>query len=331
MTISDLKSQQPPRAALFLREADVCKLLTMQEAINAVQEVFQLQGENEANNLSRSRIHSSNSILHSMGGSIPSKGVIGSKVYVTPKQGFPQFLVTLFEEKTGAVLAMIQADHLGRIRTGAASAIATRWMSRPESTRVGLFGTGRQASTQLLGICQVRQIQRVHVYSPNPEHRRDFSRKMAQECLTEVVPVNRPELAVEGMDILVTATTSRDPVLDGRSIQPGTHINAIGSNFKSKAELDSLVFRRCHRVVVDSLEQARMEAGDLIRSESEGSFSWDKVHELCQIVTGQIPGRGNNQEVTLFKSLGIGMEDIAVACRLHDLAKENGFGQIIDW
>src|SRR5205823_3402514 len=132
------------------------------------------------------------------------------------------FVVSLFDGRTGALLALMQADHLGQVRTGAASGVATRYMARPDATVVGLFGTGKQARTQLLAVCRVRRVRLAHVYSPNEEHRRVFAAEMGALCETEVVPVSRPRMAAENKDVVITATTSREPVLDGAWLAQGT-------------------------------------------------------------------------------------------------------------
>src|SRR5207247_11261156 len=169
---------------------------------------------------------------------------------------------------------------------------------------VGLFGSGKQARTQLEAVCKVRKISRVQVYSPNEEHRRAFAAEMSKVCGTEGVPVPRPEMAAEDKDIIITATSSREPVLNGHWIAEGTHINAIGSNFLGKAEIDAVAVRRCDSIVVDSKDQARLEAGDFVQALEDGSIHWADVHELGQVIVGRYTGRAHPQDVPLFKSLG---------------------------
>jgi ornithine cyclodeaminase/alanine dehydrogenase-like protein (mu-crystallin family) len=225
----------------------------------------------------------------------------------------------------------MQADYLGQVRTGAASGVATKYMARPESSQVGLFGTGKQARTQLIAVCKVRKISRVQVYSPNEEHRRRFADEMSEVCGVEVQPVPRPESAAEDKDIVITATTSREPVFNGNWIAEGTHINAAGSNFLGKAELDAVTLRRCESIVVDSKDQARLEAGDFVQALEDGSIHWADVHELGQVIVGRYAGRAHPQDVTLFKSLGIGIEDVAVAAKVYAKAQAAGIGRTIEW
>jgi ornithine cyclodeaminase/alanine dehydrogenase len=154
---------------------------------------------------------------------------------------------------------------------------------------------------------------------------------MTEVCQTEVEPVPRPEMAAEDKDIVITATTSREPVLNGHWIAEGTHINAVGSNFLGKAEIDAVTVRRCESIVVDSKDQARLEAGDFVQALEDGSIHWADVHELGQVIVGRYTGRAHPQDVTLFKSLGIAIEDVAVAARVYAKAQAAGVGRVLEW
>jgi alanine dehydrogenase len=321
----------PQRGVLLLTEDEVRRLLTMEMALEAVEQGLRKMALDEAQNVPRARVQTDHAMLHTMSASIKTMGVMGSKVYATHRKGGAQFLVALFDGKTGGLLALLRGDHLGQMRTGAASGVATQYMARADATEVGLFGTGKQARTQLLAVCKVRRIRHVQVYSPNEEHRRLFASEMSERCETEVVPVARPELAAENKDIIITATSSREPVLHGQWLAQGTHINAIGSNFSVKAELESSAIRRCTSIVVDSKDQARLEAGDLLQCQDDGSFRWTDVRELGQVIVGRYAARKHPQDVTLFKSLGIAIEDVAVAARVHAKAVAEGVGTLLDW
>jgi ornithine cyclodeaminase/alanine dehydrogenase-like protein (mu-crystallin family) len=315
---------------LLLTEDEVRQVLTMEMALEAVEAGLRKLALDEAQNVSRSRCQTDHAMLHVLSASAKTLGVMGYKAYGTSKKG-AHFHLGLFDGKTGALLALMQADHLGQMRTGAASGVATQYMARPEASEVGLFGTGKQARTQLLGVCKVRKISRVQVYSPNEEHRRKFAAEMSELCGVEVRPVPRPELAAEDKDIVITATTSREPVFNGHWLAEGTHINAVGSNFLGKAEIDAVTVRRCESIVVDSKDQARLEAGDFVQALEEGSIHWADVHELGQVIVGRYTGRAHPQDVTLFKSLGIGLEDVAVAAKVYAKAQAAGVGRTIEW
>ncbi len=315
---------------LLLTEEDVRQVLTMEMALEAVEAGLRKMALDEAQNIPRSRCQTDHAMLHVLSASAKTLGVMGYKAYTTSKRG-AIFRVALFDGKSGALLALIEADYLGQMRTGAASGVATQYMARPESTEVGLFGTGKQARTQLQAVCKVRKIERVQVYSPNEEHRRQFAVEMSEVCGVEVSPVPRPELAAEDKDIIITATTSREPVFNGHWIAEGTHINAVGSNFLGKVEIDAVTVRRCESIIVDSKDQARLEAGDFVQPLEDGSIHWADIHELGQVIVGRYTGRAHPQDVTLFKSLGIAIEDIAVAAKVYAKAQAANIGRTLEW
>ncbi len=319
------------KGVLLLNEDDVRRLLTMDMALEAVELGLRKLALDEATNAPRERVQTDHAMLHIMSAGAKSLGVMGAKVYSTSRKTGARFLLPLFDGKTGELLCLMQADYLGQMRTGAASGVATRLMARPDAAELGVFGSGKQARTQVQAICRVRRINQVQVYSPNEERRRLFAEEMSALCQTEVVPVSRPEMAAEKKDIIVTATTSREPVLKGHWIAEGTHINAIGSNFLTKAEIDTATVRRCAVVAVDSKDQARLEAGDFQQALEDGSLHWANVRELGQILVGRYPGRKHPQDVTLFQSLGIAIEDVAVAARVYARAVDERAGKVLEW
>lgn len=314
----------------LLTENDVRSLLTMEMALAGVEEGFRRMALDEVVNVPRTRAQTDHAMLHVMSAAAKTIGYMGYKAYTTSRKS-SQFHLSLFDGKTGALVCLMQADYLGQMRTGAASGVATDFMARPDSSEVGLFGSGKQARTQLLAVCKVRKIRRVQVYSRNEENRRRFAEEMSERCQVDIVPVPRPELAAEDKDIIITATTSREPVLNGHWIAEGTHMNVIGSNFLTKAEIDAVAVRRCEVIVVDSKEQARLEAGDFAQPLEDGSIHWADVHELGQVIVGRYTGRPHPQDVTLFKSLGIAIEDVAVAAKVFAKAQAENVGRLIEW
>jgi alanine dehydrogenase len=317
-------------SVLLLTEEDVRQILTMEMALDAVEEGLRKLALDEAMNVPRARTQTDHAMLHVMSAAAKSLGVMGYKAYATSRKGL-HFHVGLFDGRTGSLLCLMQAAYLGEMRTGAASGVATQYMARPDASEVGIFGSGKQARTQLQAVCKVRKIRRVQVYSLTEENRRRFADEMTRVCDTEVEPVPRPEMAAEDKDIIITATTSREPVLNGHWIAEGTHVNAVGSNFIGKAEIDAVAVRRCESIVVDSKDQARIEAGDFVQALEEGSIHWADVHELGQVIVGRYTGRAHPQDVTLFKSLGVAIEDVAVAARVYTKAHAGGLGRKIDW
>lgn len=315
---------------LLLSESDVRQVLTMDMALEAVEAGFRSMALDEAVNNPRARSQTDHAMLHAMSAASKTLGYLGYKTYVTTRKG-SHFHVGLFDGKSGELLALVRADYLGQVRTGAASGLATRCMARPDAQTAGTFGTGKQARTQLLAVARVRPLTKVAVYSPNDEHRRRFAAEMSHALAIEVEPVAQPQLAATNQDIVITATTSREPVLHGDWLTPGTHVNAIGSNFLGKAEIDTTTIRRCAVIVVDNKDQARMEAGDFVKALEDGALHWSDVTELQYVLIGRRAGREHPEDITLFKSVGIALEDVAVAGRVYEAAREAGVGREVDW
>ena len=314
--------------ALLLTEADVTTLLPMSLVLEAVEEVFRWQGEGKLTNRPRVRLAVPGGLLQVMPAAVPEARVMGLKAYATVR-GNAKFVVLLFSAETGALLAVIEADRLGQMRTGAASGVATRYLARPDADRVGCYGTGWQAQSQLEAVCAVRKVREVRVYGRNAERRERFAAEMSGTLGLTVTPVDRPEAAARDAAIVVTVTSSKTPVLEGRWLAPGAHVNAAGSNALQRAELDVEAVRRASLVVTDSLEQARLESGDLVAPIEQGVLRWEDVHELGEVVAGKRPGRRSPDDITLFESQGVAMEDVAVAARLVARARERQTGREI--
>ncbi len=311
--------------AIFLREEDVEKLVTMKMALDAVEQAFRLQGEGRTDNAPRRRSRLGDGFLHVMSASLPSLGLAGLKSY-TSLGGKVRFHVHLYGAPEGDLLAIIEGDRLGQMRTGAASGIATKYMSRPESSRVGIFGTGWQAQAQVLAMCAVRPIKTIVAYGRDQERRDKFCKEMSDILGISVTPASSAEEAVKGMDIVITATSSKEPVFKGEWLEKGTHINAVGSNHLARHEIDLETVRRSACVVVDSPEQARLEAGDLSPAVDANVFYWEDARELGTVVVGEFPGREDPSEITLFKSLGVALEDVALAGKIFAAATKAGIG-----
>ena len=320
-----------PGRVLLLNEDEVRRLVTMDLALEAVEAGMRKLGLDEAQLIPRQRAVTDHATLHVMAATAKSLGVMGAKVYATGRKGAANFLVTLFDGKTSQLLALVQADYLGQARTGAASGVATKYLARPDAAELGVFGSGKQARTQVEAMCKVRKIRRVSAFSPNEERRKAFAIEMSERCGVEVVPVSRPEQAAHDMDIICTATTSREPVLMGHWVPQGCHINAVGSNFLGKTELDVAVLRKCADVVVDSKDQARLEAGDFTQALEDGALHWSDIRELGQIIVGRFAVRKHAQDITLFESLGVAVEDVALAGRVYQKAIAEGVGRFVEW
>ncbi|MEJ2008629.1 MAG: ornithine cyclodeaminase family protein [Acidobacteriota bacterium] len=311
--------------ALFLSEKDVRELFPMKQAIECIEASFVAQHDGKAVNRSRERIFQPGFSLHYMAAALADERLAGMKIY-TIASGGARFLVLLFDVESGDLRAVMEADHLGRIRTGAASGVATRHMARPDASRVGLIGAGRQARTQLEAVAAVCKIEAARVFARKEAHRTEFCKEMAGRLNFPVEPAASAEEATRFGDIVITATSSREPVVRGDWVRPGTHINAIGANQSTRRELDEAALGRARIIAVDSLDQARGEAGDLIQGLELLNRSWDEVMELHDIVKGSAPGRTSNDEITVFKSCGIAIWDVAAAGFIYREALKKGKG-----
>lgn len=314
---------------LFISEADVVALFPMELAIECIEASFLTQGRGGAVNHPRRRILLPNVSLHYMAAALPGDNLLGMKIYAASRQSIT-FSCLLYEADTGKMLAEIEADHLGRIRTGAASGVATKHLARSDASTVGLIGSGRQARTQLQAVSLVRKLKLVRVFSRHQERRQAFCREMSSFLKLEVEPVDSAEAAARSADILITATYSREPVLKAEWVKHGAHINAIGSNAPDRCELDAELVRRAAVIAVDSIEQAKIEAGDLIQRFAGSPEKWEDVTELCRILTGSHKGRVSADDITLFKSGGIAVWDVAAAGAIYKRALETGRGKPIE-
>ncbi len=286
-------------------ESDVRRLLPMREAIGLMREVFSALREGRAQNQPRRRLAlPEGPVLHQMAGAFG--GYFGTKVYSTSRQG-AWFLFTLYSAEDGRPLALFEANWLGQIRTGAATGYATDVLARKDARTVGLIGSGFQAHGQLDAVMHIRRIERVRAWSRSEAARRLF----AAEYDGRVEPAASAEEAVRDADIVITATSAREPVLDASWIAPGTHINAIGSNQANRRELPAELVRRADLIAVDSVEQARIESGDLLLALDEDQ--WKRVAELKDVSR-----RPREDAITIFKSNGLGVEDVAAAAHVYE-------------
>jgi ornithine cyclodeaminase/alanine dehydrogenase-like protein (mu-crystallin family) len=315
-------------AVLYLTEADVARVLSMDLALDAVSAAFRKLALDEAENVPRQRCRTDAVMLHVLPAAAKTLGVLGYKAYTTGKAG-ARFHVTLFDGATGEMAALLEADLLGQFRTGAASGVATKKLARPDAAVAGCVGTGKQARTQVLAVCKVRPIKTVRVFGRDADRRAAFAAQLASETGVEVVPVASAEEAVRGADVVSTATTAREPVLFGGWLAPGQHVNLVGSNFLAKAEADAEVFRRAAVVAADSKDQSKLEAGDFVAALNAGVLSWSDVRDLAPLLVGRYPGRESPDDVTVFKSLGLGIEDVALAAKVVELARKEGLGREI--
>lgn len=311
---------------LLLREAEVKTLLTMPDTLGALEQAFGEWAAGRASNQPRRRVVGG-AALATMSAALPSRGLIGFKAYTAGRRG-ARFWVCLFDAADGRPMAVIEADWLGRMRTGAASGLATRYLANADASRLAVIGAGTQALTQVLGVAAVRPLAEVRVWSRDPAHRASFAAELRTR-LPSSIRVGEPSTlreAVEGTEILTTITSAGQPVFPGVWLEPGQHVNACGSNFPERRELDGDAVARANLVVADDVEAARVEAGDLLLAEREAQLRWERVCSLRDVVSGAV-GRGQRSDLTLFKSVGLAIEDVATGALLLELAETRGVGR----
>ena len=315
--------------ALFLNDKEVVELLPMAECIDALEKVFSDAGQGQGENRPRSRIRLPKGFLHFMAAAAtgPDFSAFGFKAYTTFPGGTAKFLVLLYDADTGALLSVMEAGALGQIRTGAASGLATRHMARPGAASVGILGTGYQARSQLEAVCAVRNMNKAKAFSRTPEKRERFASRMEQKLGLEVTAAESAEECVRGADIAITVTSSREPVLKGEWLEEGAHVNATGSNHWMRREIDDEAVQRAGLIVVDDLEQAKMECGDLMGPAERGVFRWNMAHELKDLVAGRLGRPTDKGLITIFESQGVAIEDVAAALHVYKKARERNMGQ----
>ncbi len=315
---------------LLLNESEVTSLLTMENTLPLVEKTLRDYGEGEAVNYSRYRLFSPNSILNVMSGALPRIKSSGLKVYSASRTN-TRFLVLLLDSESGEWLSIIAANKLGQMRTGATTGIATKYLARKNAARLGVYGSGWQARSQVEAISKVRKLQEIRCYSPNPKHAKVFAREMTSSLGVETMPLEKPETVAEESDIIVTVTNAKEPVVRGEWLQDGVHLNGVGANDLRRRELDSSTIEKCDMIFVDSLEQSKLESGDLVTPVSEGLLEWGRVLEIGKLVAGKVEGRGTDSQITLFKSNGLAIEDVALARHIYDLAVSRGVGRAVEF
>jgi alanine dehydrogenase len=308
--------------ALYLKEEDVAKLVGVGDAISALETVFAEWGTDNVFNAPRQRIKIPQRAMNLMGASWSSGDICGHKAYFSGC-----FYVSLYSISQKRQLAQIEANGLGAIRTGAAGGLATKILAREDATSLGVIGSGRQAWTQVLAIAEVRKLETVRVFSRDETKREAFVAEIVKEIDCEVVAAKSAEACIRDADIAVTVTTSAEPVLFGDWLAPGTHLNATGANGYARREIDDAAVMRASIVSTDQRQQAKVEARELIDLTESGSISWDDVVEIGALLRGDVAGRKSEDQITLFKSLGIALEDIAIGKVIYERAIAAGVGQ----
>src|SRR5918997_1478938 len=314
---------------LLLTEEEVGNLLDMRSTLHAVELVLRKYAEGRPATRARRRVALPKSGLNVMFGGAPELDALGLKAYTISRTG-ARFYTMLFEPESGELLSIMQSDKLGQLRTGAASGVATKHLAREDANSLGIYGAGWQAESQLEAIAAVKKLERVIVHSRTEESRKTFAEKMGERLGLKIETTPAPEEPA-AQDIVVTATSSSQPVLRGEWLKPGAHVNAAGSNFLFKREIDRDVVKRASLVTVDSREELGLEAGNLLQALETGAVMQEAVKGVGKIIAGEVPGRRSSQDITLFASQGLAIEDLAAARLVYDRATEGGVGREMDF
>ena len=309
----------------YLTENDVRQLLTMPMALRLVEEALRARAGGRATDVPRVRTRTPQGTLHVLQASSQDLNRIGFKAYYSSSTG-TRFHVHLYDLAKGPHEAMVEANYLGIVRTGAASGVATRYLAREDASIVAAIGAGRQAVGQLEAVCEVCKVSEVRVWSRKLENARKFIDTLAKRLNVEMRPVESAAEAIKGAHIINVMTKASEPVLRGEWLEPGQHINAAGSNSLIRRELDLKTVERCDYITVDSRGTARNECGDLLPAAEKGIVDWDTLTEIGEVIIGHAPKRTSADQITLYESHGMGVQDLYVAHELIKLSRERGIG-----
>ena len=313
-------------APLFLTESDLAPFIDMADAVSCLEDAFGRKNDPRTGNAPRTRARTSEGVLNLMGAVDGAAGVFGTKSYFAGADGVT-FYVALYELATRRLLCIMESSLMSRVRTGAASGLATKLMARPDASVLGLIGTGRQAFAQAEAVIAVRPIREIRLFGRRAEPRAALADRLRKEFGLTVIEAAESREAVSGSDVVSLITRAAEPVLFGRDLAPGTHVNAAGANAADRREFDRETLRLCRRPVTDDVEQARAEAAEFADAVAAGERDWNDFAELADLVTGRETVHPDAGGVTLFKSLGIAFEDVAYAERLLRRGAEAGAWQ----
>ena len=309
-----------PFVTLYLTEADVAELLTPSDAVEAIEACFHRMAARSVENRPRYRLRLEEGSLAVMAAADLELGYAGAKVYAGFREG-ARFAVLLFRADSPELVAVLDADKLGQLRTGAASGVAAKHLAAEGATSLGVIGCGWQAESQVACIrAALPELERVVAYCRTEERLRAFCEENGAEA-------GESHQDPAGCDVVVTVTTSPDPVLRGEWLQPGALVCAVGANNGKRRELDNVVLERAVLVCCDSVDDARLESADLIEPVSSGVLDWLEVHELQEVVAGEVAGRQAANDIVVFKSNGLAAWDVAIAAVAVERARASGVGR----
>jgi alanine dehydrogenase len=318
---------------LFLTSDEVSGLATPAEFVDAVREGYRQRGEGApADPRTKLQNEDPPGFLTTYAAVLPETGAMGGYTY---SAGFGArdawFMTPLFDAESGEPLALLDGASMNPYKTGAAGAVGVDALARDDATSVAVIGSGSQARGQLRAAVTVRDVDTVWVYSPTKEHRESFAGEMDRRLDASVAAVASSAAAVEGADVVITATNASEPVFDGDILEDGAHVTAMGQYTPSKRELDATTIERA-TYVPDLRARALQDAGSFLQAVEEGVVDEAHIHaELGEVVAGEEPGRESDDEVTVFDSGGTGIETVAAAHLLYERAREEGLGTTVDF
>jgi ornithine cyclodeaminase/alanine dehydrogenase-like protein (mu-crystallin family) len=315
---------------LFLKDEDVAQCVTMDAMLEAIETMQHQYGDGQAHNMTRRKIIAESGMLSVMGGGLFHQGLMGVKTY-TVVNGQYSFQVSLYDANTGELLLYTQANRLGQLRTGATTGVAVKHLANNEDATVGIIGTGGQAATQLEAVSKVRGIKKIKAFSRTQDRREEFARRMADTMGVEVSAAASNEDAVRDCDIVLCIAATMEPVVEGAWLKDGSTVIGAGPTTWRAREVDEETLKRAGKLIVDSTEQAAIEAGDLCSAVDKGIIQWSKVHELRHVVSGAVTGRDDQDQIVYAKIMGTGVADVAAAKLAYDSAKAQGLGTEMDW
>ena len=315
---------------LFLKDEDVAQCVSMDAMLETIESMQRQYGGGQAHNMTRRKIIAESGMLSVMGGGLFHQGLLGVKTYTVVKGAY-SFQVSLYDANTGELLLYTQANRLGQLRTGATTGVAVKHLANPGDATVGIIGTGGQAATQLAAVSKVRGIKKIKAFSRNQDRREEFARRMTDTMGVEVFAAASNEDAVRDCDVVLCIAATMEPVVEGAWLKDGSTVIGAGPTTWRAREVDEDTLKRAGKLIVDSTEQAAIEAGDLCSAVDKGIIQWSKVHELRHVVSGAVTGRDGQGQVVYAKIMGTGVADVAAAKLAYDSAKAQGLGTEMDW
>jgi ornithine cyclodeaminase len=311
---------------LFLNEEHVQQLITMPLALEQVERALRDRALGKAADLPRARVQTTSGIQHVLQACAPELGYIGFKYYFSPPGKRGATYVHLIGMDSGKLEAIVEAVWLGMMRTGAASGVASKALANPGATVLAQLGAGFQGMGQLEAVVTALNIREARVYARTRDKLEAWCKQMSAKLGIPVLPANSAQEAIAGAQVVNIMTKSTTPVIDGDWLQPGQHVNAAGSNALSRREIDAKTVSRAALIAVDSRGTARNECGDLIAAVETGKLSWDTLPEIGEVLTGRVPGRRHRDDITLYESHGMGIQDLYTAAKLVELARSRKLG-----